>query len=75
MNIRPSGSSGFVIRVTRLLALRSVTRVQGMREVCLLDLSLTGAHIEHLDLFRLGASCALDLPSRFGALSLSAEVG
>jgi hypothetical protein len=45
-----------------------------MREVRLIDLSLTGAQIEHLDLFRLGASCALDLPPPFGALSLPAEI-
>jgi len=49
-------------------------RVRGMREVHLLDLSLTGAQIEHLDLFRFGASCALDLPPPFGALSLPAQV-
>jgi hypothetical protein len=49
-------------------------RVRGLREVRLLDLSPAGAQIEHLDLFRLGASCALDLPPPCGALSLSAEV-
>jgi hypothetical protein len=56
------------------LAKRPAARVRGMREVRLLDLSLTGAQIEHLDLFRLGASCALDLPPPFGALSLPVEV-
>jgi len=56
------------------LAERPAARVRGMREVHLLDLSLTGAQIEHLDLFRFGASCALDLPPPFGALSLPAEV-
>jgi hypothetical protein len=45
-----------------------------MREVRLVDLSLTGAQIEHLDLFRLGATCGLDLPPPFGALSLPAQV-
>jgi hypothetical protein len=53
---------------------RPKARVRGMREVRLLDLSLTGAQIEHLDLFRLGAACALDLPPPFGAPSLPAEV-
>jgi len=53
---------------------RLKARVRGMREVRLLDLSLTGAQIEHLDLFRLGAACALDLPPPFGAPSLPAEV-
>jgi len=53
---------------------RPAARVQGMREVRLVDLSLTGAQIEHLDLFRLGANCGLDLPPPFGALSLPAQV-
>jgi hypothetical protein len=53
---------------------RPAARVRGLREVHLLDLSPTGAQIEHLDLFRFGASCALDLPPPFGALSLPAEV-
>ena len=56
------------------LAERPAARVRGMREVRLLDLSATGAQIEHLDLFRLGASCALDLPPPCGALSLPAQV-
>jgi hypothetical protein len=56
------------------LAERPAARVHGMREVRLLDLSLTGAQIEHLDLFRLGAACALDLPPPCGALSLPAQV-
>jgi hypothetical protein len=58
----------------KTLAERPAARVRGMREVHLLDLSLTGAQIEHLDLFRFGASCALDLPPPFGALSLPAQV-
>ena len=56
------------------LAEHPAVRVQGMREVRLLDLSLTGAQIEHLDLFRCGASCALEFPPPFGALSLPAQV-
>lgn len=56
------------------LADRPSARVRGLREVRLLDLSLAGAQIEHLDLFRLGASCALDLPPPCGPLSLTAQV-
>jgi hypothetical protein len=56
------------------LADRPAARVRGLREVRLLDLSLAGAQIEHLDLFRLGASCALDLPPPCGPLSLPAQV-
>jgi len=56
------------------LSERPAARVRGLREVRLLDLSLTGAQIEHLDLFRLGASCALDLPPPCGALSLPVQV-
>ncbi len=53
---------------------RPAARVRGLREVHLLDLSPLGAQIEHLDLFRLGAFCALDLPPPCGALGLSAKV-
>ena len=49
-------------------------RVQGLRDVRLLDLSLTGAQIEHLDLVRLHAACVLSFPPPFGALSLPAQV-
>ena len=56
------------------LADHPAVRVEGMREVRLLDLSLTGAQIEHLDLFRFGASCALDFPPPFRVLSLPAQV-
>jgi hypothetical protein len=56
------------------LAEHPAMRVQGLREVRLLDLSLTGAQIEHLDLFHLSASCALDFPPPFGALTLPAQV-
>jgi hypothetical protein len=38
------------------LAERPSARVRGLRAVHLLDLSLTGAQIEHLDLVRLGAA-------------------
>jgi len=53
---------------------RPAARVRGLREVHLLDLSRTGARIEHLDLFRFSASCALDLPPPCGALSLPVQV-
>ena len=56
------------------LAERSAARVRGMRGVHLLDLSLTGAQIEHLDLVRFGAPCDLELPPPFGAMSLPAQV-
>jgi PilZ domain len=56
------------------LAERPAARVRGLREVRLLDLSLAGAQIEHLGVFRLGAPCALDLPPPCGALSLPAQV-
>jgi len=56
------------------LADRPDARVRGLREVHLLDLSPTGAQSEHLDLFRLSASCALDFPPPFGALSLPVQV-
>jgi len=39
-----------------------------------LNLSLTGAQIEHLDLLRPGLACTLDLLSPCGALSLPAQV-
>jgi len=58
---------------------RPAARVRGLREVHLLDLSRTGARIEHLDLFRLSASCTWGtLPSitsyRFRSPSHSARV-
>jgi len=56
------------------VAARPDARVPGLREVRLRDLSLTGAQIEHVDLVRLGAPCALELPPPFGALRLRAEV-
>jgi hypothetical protein len=56
------------------LAERPAARVRGLREVRLLDLSLAGAQIEHLGVFRLGAPCALDLPPPCGALSLPTQV-
>jgi hypothetical protein len=58
---------------TRLVA-RPAARVRGLRGVRLLDLSLTGVQIEHLDLVPLDAACSLDLPAPFRALNLPAQV-
>lgn len=63
-------------RATPRAALRDqpAVRVQEGREVRLLDLSRDGARIEHLDLFRPGVSCPLELPPPFASLSLPARV-
>jgi hypothetical protein len=53
---------------------RFSARVRGLRDVHLLDLSRIGARIEHLGLLRLRASCDLEIPPPFGALTLSAQV-
>ena len=53
---------------------RLAAAVRGLRAVQLCDLSRTGAQVEHLGAFRPGAPCALDLPPRWGALSLPAQV-
>ena len=56
------------------LSARPAARVRGLRGVHLLDLSLAGAQIEHLGVFRLGAPCTLDLPPPCEAVSLAAQV-
>ena len=56
------------------LAQRPAARVGDLRDVRLLDLSLTGAQIEHLDLLRPGTTCTLDLPPPSAALSLPVQV-
>jgi hypothetical protein len=43
-------------------------------DVRLLDVSLTGARIEHSDLLRPGSSCTLELPAAAGPLVLSGKV-
>jgi hypothetical protein len=43
-------------------------------EVHLVDLSLTGARIEHWGVLNPGVSCELRLPARFGHLAVSAQV-
>jgi hypothetical protein len=45
-----------------------------VQEVRLLDLSLKGARIEHLNLLRPGEPCHLQLPPTLGSLSLAAQV-
>jgi hypothetical protein len=54
------------------LAQRPEVRVRDLRDVRLLDLSLTGAQIEHLGLLRPGAGCTLDLLPPYAALNLAA---
>lgn len=56
------------------LAGQPPVRAREGREVRLLDLSRDGAGIEHLDLFRPGAACPLELPPPFGSLTLQAKV-
>jgi len=56
-----------------MLAERPAARVRGLPGVRLLDLSLTGAQIEHLDLLRPGAACTLDLPLPGGVWNLPAQ--
>ena len=56
------------------LADRPAARVRGVREVRLLDLSLAGAQIEHLDPLQPGVACTLDLPPPYGVLNLAAQV-
>lgn len=51
-----------------------VVRAREIQEVRLLDLSLKGARIEHLDLLRPGVPCHLELPPGLGSLVLSAQV-
>jgi hypothetical protein len=70
--VAEAGDKRAVPRTT--LAERPVAWVRGMREVRLLDLSRTGARIEHLDLLRLRTPCHLELPPLFGALILPAHV-
>ena len=53
---------------------RPRVKVDEVQEVRLLDLSLKGARIEHVDLLRPGAPCHLQLPPTLGSLSLAAQV-
>ncbi len=53
---------------------RPPARVRGVRQVRLLDLSLGGAQIEHLDPLQPGVACVLDFPPPSEALNLRAQV-
>ncbi len=53
---------------------RPRVKASEVQEVRLLDLSLKGARIEHLDVLQPGAPCHLQLPPTLGSLSLSAQV-
>ncbi|MBI2455525.1 MAG: PilZ domain-containing protein, partial [candidate division NC10 bacterium] len=49
-------------------------RARAILDVRILDLSLTGARIEHLSPLRPGSPCAFELPTAIGSLVLSARV-
>jgi hypothetical protein len=49
-------------------------RVQATVDVRVLDLSATGARIEHSNLLRPGFTCALELPQSLGGRSLPVRV-
>ena len=53
---------------------RPTARARATLEVRLLDLSLKGARIEHLNLLRPKAACTLELPSALGSVVLAARV-
>jgi len=56
------------------LAGHPTARARATLEVSLLDLSLKGARIEHLNLLRPGSNCHLELPAALGSLVLIAQV-
>ena len=56
------------------LADRPPAGVRGLQQVRLLDLSVAGAQIEHLDPLSPGVACVLDLPPPSEALNLPAQV-
>ena len=53
---------------------RPTARARATLEVRLLDLSLKGARIEHLNLLRPNSACDLELPAALGFLVLAAQV-
>ena len=53
---------------------RPTARTRGTGAVRLVDLSLTGAHLEHLNVLRPGYGCTLELPAALGSLVLAAQV-
>jgi PilZ domain-containing protein len=50
------------------------SRVRATLEAHLLDLSITGARIEHHNLLRPGIACVIELPATLGSLSLSVRI-
>jgi len=50
------------------------SRVRATLEAHLLDLSITGARIEHHNLLRPGMACVIELPPALGSLSLSVRI-
>ena len=62
-------------RVPRItLPDRPAARTRVSETVHLLDVSLTGARVEHLNILRPGAPCTVELPPALGALALAAQV-
>ena len=53
---------------------RLAARARPSLDVRLLDLSLAGTRIEHLDLLRPGLRCTLEFPAATGSLVVSARV-
>jgi len=62
-------------RVPRIpLPDRPAARTRVSETVHLLDVSLTGARLEHLNILRPGAPCTVELPPTLGALVLAGQV-
>jgi len=53
---------------------RPAARTRVTETVRILDLSLNGVRLEHLNLLRPGSTCTLELPPPLGALVLLAQV-
>ena len=51
---------------------RPAARTRAVETVRLLDVSLSGARVEHLNILRPGAPCTVELPPALGALVLAA---
>jgi hypothetical protein len=49
-------------------------RTRATETVRLLDLSLNGARVEHLNILRPGTACSLELPASLGSLGLGVQV-
>jgi len=62
-------------KVPRVPVTASVgARARATLEVRLVDLSVTGARIEHSELLRPGSACAFQFPPAIGSLAVSARV-